>query len=135
MEKFDIIIQGGQSNAEGFGIGPDREEYVKNPNILYLEAEKKITQLPVSCAIEFLDKPYSITVADYHETEKGTTGDFALSFANEYVKKGYLEEGRKILIIRAAVGGTGYKTNQWGKGKILEEKMFELTDYALSLNP
>lgn len=135
MDKFDIIIQGGQSNAEGFGVGEVSEEYVANPNVLYLEAEKKITQLPVSCAIEFLDKPYSLTVADYREGEHGKLGDFSLSFAKEYIDNGYLEEGRKILIIRSAVGGTGYKTNQWGKGKILEEKMFELVDYALSLNP
>ena len=135
MEKYDIIIQGGQSNAEGFGIGPDKWEYVKNPNVLYLEAEKKITQLPVSCAIEFLDKPYSLTVADYRENEKGKLGDFALSFANEYIESGRLAEDTKLLIIRTAVGGTGYKTNQWGEGRILEEKMFELVDYALSLNP
>lgn len=135
MDKYDIIIQAGQSNAEGFGIGPDRAEYVANPNVLYLEAEKTVTPLPVSVAVEFADTPYQIQEADYRMGEQGKIGDFALSFANEYVKNGYLEEGRKLLIVRAAVGGTGYKTGQWGEGNILEEKMFELTDYALGLNP
>lgn len=35
-EKFDIIIQGGQSNAEGCGKGPVANEIVPSPNCFYL---------------------------------------------------------------------------------------------------
>lgn len=35
-EKYDIIIQGGQSNAEGSGIGPVTQEFSPNSNILYI---------------------------------------------------------------------------------------------------
>ena len=37
QEKFDIIIQGGQSNAEGGGLGPVEQEYQPNDKILYLK--------------------------------------------------------------------------------------------------
>ena len=36
---LDIIIEGGQSNAEGTGIGPVDKEYYPTSQILYLEAQ------------------------------------------------------------------------------------------------
>ena len=36
MEKYDIIVLGGQSNAEGYGVGPVSEEYVPDERILWL---------------------------------------------------------------------------------------------------
>ena len=36
-EKFDIIIIAGQSNAEGFGVGPVECEYVPSDRILWLK--------------------------------------------------------------------------------------------------
>lgn len=36
----DIIIQGGQSNAEGSGLGPVEKEYIPSAQVLYLEAKK-----------------------------------------------------------------------------------------------
>lgn len=41
--KFDIIIQGGQSNAEGCGIGPVTRELTPSVNAFYLYAEKTVT--------------------------------------------------------------------------------------------
>ena len=47
-----------------------------------------------------------------------------------------MEEDRKLLIIRAAVGGTMFVEKYgWGVGNILHEKMVEYTKYALELNP
>ena len=40
-EKFDIIIQGGQSNAEGIGIGAVESEYQPLKNVLYLNTQKE----------------------------------------------------------------------------------------------
>ena len=39
-EKFNIIIQGGQSNAEGIGIGAVESEYQPLKNVLYLNTQK-----------------------------------------------------------------------------------------------
>lgn len=33
---FDIIIQAGQSNAEGWGVGRVEKEYVSDERVLYL---------------------------------------------------------------------------------------------------
>lgn len=35
QEKFDIIVQAGQSNSEGYGVGPTEHTY--NPNNETLE--------------------------------------------------------------------------------------------------
>ena len=46
-----------------------------------------------------------------------------------------MEEGRNLLIVRAAIGGTGFKKEHWGIGKQLYNKLIEMVDYALSLDP
>ena len=35
-QKYDIIIQAGQSNAEGWGLGPTSEPYTPTSDILYM---------------------------------------------------------------------------------------------------
>ena len=137
-EKFDIIIQGGQSNAFGMGWGPVEEEYQADEDILYLDAEK-ITSEGIKdgfwgLVLDYLDKPFEITVANNRMLDGKLVGDFALTFAREYKKK-YLAAGRKILIVRAGVGGTGFMKKHWRVGDVVYEKMLELIDYALGLNP
>ena len=131
-DKFDIIIEGGQSNAEGSGMGPVDDEYIPSPDILYLEAEKTVSP---EGKIEFSDKPFSVEIAKERPFYDTFLGDLALTFSEEYIKRGLLKKDRKILIIRAAVGGTGFQRKQWGIQDILYLKMLEMTDYALSLNP
>ena len=43
-EKFDIIIQAGQSNAEGYGFGPVKEPYVPCDKVFYLNHDLTISQ-------------------------------------------------------------------------------------------
>ena len=57
-----------------------------------------------------------------------------MTFAEEYVKAGYLQKGRKLLIIRTAVGATCFAKKDWGIGGRLYVKLMEMLDYALSLN-
>ena len=45
-EKLDILIQGGQSNAEGYGLGPVECEYVPCGEILYLVDDRTVEVLP-----------------------------------------------------------------------------------------
>ena len=140
MDKFDIIILGGQSNAEGGGIGPVQEEYVPDEKICHLEEEKTVEVTPDGMRVTYMDKPFVLKVADERigkeGNEKGLTiGDFSLTFAKRYVEAGLLKEDRKILIIRAAVGGTGFQKGNWGLKAQVYLKLLEMTDYALSLNP
>ena len=135
MDKYDIIILGGQSNAEGCGIGPVNKEYEPNSDILYLTAEKTVVVDSEGMHITYKEQPFLVSKAEERLSEEGASlGDFSLSFAKEYIEGGYLKEGRKLLIVRAAIGGTGFYKKQWGLGNFVYQKMLEMTDYALSLN-
>ena len=134
MEKFDIIIQGGQSNAEGSGRGPSIYEYEPSDDIYYLNAPKKVENVEGGVGVTFTGEPFVLSIAKEREDANGKIGDFSLAFAKKYIADGKLEKGRKLLIIRSAVGGTGYAFGHWGVGKPLQEKMLGMTDYALSLN-
>ena len=132
--KFDIIIQAGQSNSEGYGLGPVEKEYIPTDKIWQLDAPKCATALPDRMDVVYLDEPLILKVAEESEGENGKIGNFGLTFSEEYIKAGMLEEGRAILIIRAGVGGTGFCRKEWGLGSLLYNKLTELVDYALSLN-
>jgi hypothetical protein len=123
-EIFDIILQGGQSNAEGCGLGPAANEYQPDENILYMTGTQP---------------DFSIGIAEERENiwDDGTrhkVNEFALSFAKEYQKK-LLKTGRKILILRTAVGGTGWANNRWGMTQDLYLNMMGMIKAVLELNP
>jgi len=133
MEKYDIILQAGQSNAEGYGHGPAEHPYVPDARILYLTAGDPE-------AGEYYPKgDYEIKIAEERPhpdlAPDDRRGDFALSFAQKYVEAGLLEEDRKLLIVRTAVGGTGFLKHYWQVGDPLYERMLRMTDYAVSLHP
>ena len=135
MDAYDIIIQGGQSNAEGSGIGPVKEKYLPSEDILYLDVEKTVQAPPEGVIVTYIDKPFIIRRAEERPWTGGEMlGDFSLTFAKRYVESGYLKPGRKLLIVRAAIGGTGFQKGNWGVQAPLHKKMLEMTDYALSLN-
>lgn len=116
-EKFDIILQGGQSNAEGCGMGPVDDEFVPDDEILYFNGDKTITRAEERC------------------WDGNAVGDFAISFASQYKSAGLLDDGRKLLIIRSAVGGTGFVDKRWGMKDDLYLRMMEMTRASLALNP
>lgn len=132
--KFDIIIQAGQSNSEGFGLGPVEKEYTPTERVWQLDAPKRATPLPDRMDVVYLDEPLVLKVAEECEGGNGKVGNFGLTFAEEYIKAGLLQEGRAVLIIRAGVGGTGFCRKEWGLGSLLYTKLTELVDYALSLD-
>lgn len=135
MEQYDIFIQAGQSNADGTGRGPVETAYTPSPDIVYLHAEKMVDITPNGTIVTYADKPFVIQIAEDFIREDGKMGDFSLTFARDYADQGLLAEGRKLLIIRAAVGATGFKRKNWGMEDPLYLKMLEMTDYALQLNP
>lgn len=131
---LDIVIEGGQSNAEGSGIGPVKSEFSPTNNILYLNAEKEVKTTEFGLDICYFNKPFVIDIAKERKINDNIYGDLALTFSEEYVKNGLLDSGRAVLIVRGAIGGTGFKKEQWGLNDIVYKKMIEMTDYALSLN-
>lgn len=132
MEKYDIILQAGQSNADGYGHGPAEHPYIPDPRVLYLTAGDPQ-------AGEYYPKgEYEIRIAAERpdpDRPGDILGDFSLGFAQKYVEEGFLAPDRKLLIVRAAVGGTGFLKHYWAVGDPLYERMLRMTDYALSLNP
>ena len=134
---YDIIIEAGQSNAEGSGRGAVKEEYIPSEDILYLVQDFSLTEGIRNGVwnIELIltDTPPRVEIADIRRDEKGEIGDLALSFAAEYKRRGLLAEGRKLLIVRAGVGGTGFKKKQWGLSDVVYQRMLALIDHALAL--
>jgi len=116
-DKFDIFIQAGQSNSEGTSFGFTDAPYIPHPKVWYLNPDRTI-----ECAQErvFCNMVQS---------------NFGLSFANAYMYAGLLEEDRNILILRCAVGGTGFGDHRWGMEDDLYLQMMDMIDTAIKLNP
>ena len=130
---YDIFIQAGQSNAEGYGHGPVAKAYTPDPRILYLKSRKTLPAAPAPEDYDPAD-PFEICVAEERpvpEHPEDKVGDFSLRFAKRYVEEGLLEPGRKVLIVRAAVGGTGFLKHFWQVGDFLYERMLRLIDAAV----
>ncbi|MBQ8882559.1 MAG: hypothetical protein IJY70_04105 [Clostridia bacterium] len=132
--KFDIILQAGQSNAEGCGRGEVECEYAPTDDILYLNNERDVITYDGGMSICYKSLPMVVSVADYRSDGEDKIGDFALTFAQNY-KNEYLAPDRKILIIRSAIGGTGFSGGQWKENDTVYRKMREMVELALSLNP
>ena len=115
-EKFDIIIQGGQSNCEGGGFGDVEKPYQPSDKVWYLNQDGTISQ-----ATEIV-------------VENRILSLFQLQFARRYIEDGRLEDGRSLLIVRTAIGGTGFCDKRWGLQDDLYLQMMEMTKTALSLN-
>ncbi|MDP3131167.1 MAG: sialate O-acetylesterase [Bacillota bacterium] len=112
---YDIILVAGQSNAVGVGHG-DGERY--------LEDER----------VAMLNEDHSITTAAERVVGDDTWNNFSLFFAKAYVEAGLLEEGRTLLILNMAVGGTGFKDHRWNPGEDLYERMITTALAVLSLH-
>ena len=137
-EKFDIIVQAGQSNAEGHGLGGNKKQVVLSDNVFWLEANKNVAIVKdevfgENLSIKYYDEPFYVNKAQEYIDFNDVPCNFSISFADLYEKR-YLEKGRKIIVIRAAIGGSGFKKGQWGLGRQVYEKMLEMIDYATSLN-
>lgn len=138
MDTFDIIILGGQSNAAGCGRGPVENAYVPSEKIFRLTDDAKLTYLHEGdlLIIDKMNPPTAttVTVAEEAEADGCKLGKFALPFAARYAAE-CLEAGRKVLIVDASVGGTGFARKEWGIGAPLYDRMIRLTEEALAMNP
>ena len=135
----DIVVVAGQSNAEGYGIGPVTHEYIPDDKILLLtnlaEAHFEKNADGKDELKLLYPAPNRIEVADEQGEGRERRGLLALFFAKNYVQSGCLQSGRKLLIVNAAVGGTGFARNEWGVGNILYRRLTETVEYALGSHP
>ena len=139
-ERFDIILLIGQSNAEGFGQGEVANPYNPSPSILQLTntAPVFLEITPKDVPILHVEDPSSYKIEIAAETvhpQQGTLGCFALPFAKSYCEKYLSGTERKVLVIRAAVGSSGFLRGNWCLNEPLYERAVEMTELALSLNP
>ncbi len=135
-EKFDIFIEAGQSNADGTGMGPTTEIYEPTSDILYMKDTRDYMSFGQGVVtIKPIDSENSIEIANDHTYNGNVYGDFALTFAKDYVNNGFLQPDRKVLIVRTASGGTGFESGHWKIGDYLYNRMLALVDFAISLNP
>lgn len=115
--KFDIIILGGQSNADGAGCGDVEEPFWYGNRIWHLTEDFTICRAS--------EKVYG------NELQ----GSFSLSFCKKYINDGLLAEDRELLVVRAARGGTGFCAHNWGLNDFYFLRMLDMTHTALELNP
>ena len=115
-EHFDIIIQAGQSNSDGTGYGPVEDPWQPTEDVWYINFD------------------FTLSVAREAVNGNEIQSNYSLSFAREYMKKGLLKEGRKLLILRTSVGGTGFLDHRWGMTDDLYLHMMEMVRTALALN-
>lgn len=131
-ELYDIVILAGQSNAEGNGKGEAENRYEKDERVLWLDDDSHPHYEPNSdiLIVTPATKIDVFTAEDRIENAENS-GNFAHAFAREYVKSGKLQIGHKLLIVDAAVGGTGFWRKEWGVGNVLYRRLCDLTDAAL----
>lgn len=122
-DKYDVFIQAGQSNASGCSLGDTDEPYEEDQRILYMSD-------PFGG-----DGGYVMDRAAENIYGNLICTNFSLSFAREYVKRGHLDEGRKLLIVRTAAGGTSFLSHRWKLEGDLYRRMLDMAQTALSLNP
>lgn len=134
MDKLDIIVLAGQSNAAGSGRGEVTHPYVRDERILMMTDDSNPREeKDGDRGYLKLDLPANNFISVAEEPEE-KAGNFALAFAAKYAQT-YLEPDRKILIIHAAVGGAGFARPEWGVGNMLHTRMIDMVTEALSYNP
>ena len=92
QDNYDIIIEGGQSNAQGSGTGPVDafEEFKPSSDILYLTPDCKVTVDDKGVHVEYPSDDLEIKIAKERVVDGNAYGDLALTFANDYIKNGML---------------------------------------------
>ncbi len=135
---LDIIVMAGQSNAEGYGIGPTSEPYMPTPDILmmrdtdnqgYVVDEKTHGTLGIT-----MPRNYLIGIAEERCSTSGKIGNLGLYFARKY-REEHPNSNRRILVIQTAVGATGFAKGNWTKDGVLYLRMLEMISTALGMNP
>lgn len=127
-EKFDIIIQGGQSNCVGMGVGVMQNPYIPDNRVWHLEKNGNII-----IAGEKNDGP-NLYMPNMM-TKDIMRSDLSLEFTKRYIQDGLLEKDRKLLVVRGAENGSGFYDHKWGLQEEYFLQMLDMTKSALAMNP
>ena len=130
----DVFILAGQSNAEGNGLGESDRAPKRDERALWLYDPQSIAWIKDENGNDKLTLVYPSDYAVCIAGENKGAGNLAYSFAERYIASGRLKEGRKLLFVKAAIGGTGFVKKQWRKGDTLYNRMLDMTDDALALH-
>ena len=138
-QAYDVIIVAGQSNAEGHGLGATDNPFEPNDKIHALinpfKYKYKYPENHVYVDMEPTNSAQIEIASERIEPKDGMPrGKFYLWFAKRYADE-LLKEGRKVLLVETAVGGTGFKGEHWGENDLMFKRMIEMADLSLSLNP
>ncbi len=125
-EKFDIVVQAGQSNSDGFAFGNVETAYKTNARVWYLTGDWRVPR-------DFWFEPAKEYV--YDGCGNTVCGNFSLTFAKRCIEDGRLAPDRCLLILRTAVGGSGFLDNYGKPGDRLYVRMMAMIRTALELNP
>ena len=133
-KPMDIIILAGQSNAVGYGCGEADYilQHMERVKVLYDDQAEDYARDENGKEYMAIYEPWKFKMID---ATKGYTGSLAMRFADAYIEKGFLATNRELLVVRCAVGGTGFCKGLWGVGQLLYRRMLDLVSYAMSLNP
>lgn len=135
-ERYDVVIIAGQSNAVGYGFGEADDPFIESDDILELSDEYKIQFVKDENGNSRLDIAIPPILYFGRAREKidyeRANASLANSFAQEYLRAGLLPDGRKLLIVKAAVGGTGFAKRHWTLGGVCRDRMYYMIDKALS---
>ena len=122
--EYDIIIVAGQSNAGGCGVGPVENVYAPTALVQLMPQKPNfLGGFQIEQAAE-----------NRRSSDRLPEGNIGLVFARAYIAAGLLAPGRKILILKAAAGGTGFLKGDWGPGDFYYLNMLKMIDTALALN-
>lgn len=139
--KLDIIVVAGQSNAQGNGQGSPELCYKGNEQAFELTTLHPVGYIAIKGSdgsfiypfIHMAKDDYTFNKLNEEYHDERYNGGFYLSFADLYCEK-YLKEDRKLIIVKAGSGGTGFSDGMWQKGGEPFERMMEMIDMTLSLN-
>ncbi len=134
--NYDVIILFGQSNAEGNGHGEVENPYQPDERVYIMRDKHQITFKKNADGNDYLDVKLPTTfyteVMKERVSGQGKIGNFVCEFARRYVET-MLEQGRKVLVVYAAVGGTGFARKQWGVGNPLTLRLHAMLDEVLTV--
>lgn len=134
--KFDIIVVAGQSNAEGYGKGAVQNEYVPDDRILLLTDDSAPHYEKNDKGVDVLkvreQALLTVSIAEEPVGADGKTGRLGYIFARRYMERAAAD--RQVLLIQAAVGGTGFRARHWGLGNVLYDRMTSMTESVMRLN-
>ena len=138
--KFDVIIIAGQSNAEGYGKSNDSLITIIDDAYEAIDANECYVEVDPS--LDFYDQatihmvyPPKVKIQPLQERSAGNriNADLSLSFASLY-QKHCLDSERKVIVVKTAIGGTGFARKQQGYQTQLYYRTLMMVDYVLSLN-